>query len=253
MVSCRACGVLHPRELLSPPDMQALLERLMTQSDPLDARPRMACEGSEIEVEMLRRHVPGLLAGGRALDVGCAMGDFVACLRSLGMQATGLEPFAQRARIGVQHGIDVRVGRFDTETLAALDFEPFDLISFRESLYYLDDYRIGFDLIRRHLKPGGMLYLKVHSPRSPFYWRYNNNLRLRVGLTATAFFDPSVLERILREQGFRVVAKTPLPLSFRHAIEAWGLPSLLNRFAAIGERVMPALPPDRLLYLAARD
>lgn len=71
----------------------------------------------------------GLKPGMRVLDVGCGLGDFIAHLRSRGIEGVGLTLSPDQQRIGAARGLDVRVhdfrtslpqdltGRFDAVTL----------------------------------------------------------------------------------------------------------------------------------------
>ena len=95
------------------------------------------------EIALLRRWCPELFPGAKALDVGCGLGGFVEALSSAGLQTTGLEPSAA-AEAAAGRGRPIRRGSFDRQSLCEeIKRTKYDLISFRESLYYIPDLEIG--------------------------------------------------------------------------------------------------------------
>ncbi|MGP0091105.1 MAG: methyltransferase domain-containing protein [Xanthobacteraceae bacterium] len=171
---------------------------------------------------MLRKNCGDLLSGGRALDVGAGVGDFVSCLSHLGMRASGLEAFAPSAVIGRSHGLDVLDGRFDKDTLCRhFGDERFGLISFREALYYLD---LGeaLGLIRERLVPNGALYIKTHVAESPYYWRGMKMID-RLGNWVSSFYSTQTLTHILRQEQFNIVAIRHASISPAQAAKGWAI------------------------------
>lgn len=62
--------------------------------------------------------------GGRALELGCGRGDFLARLQDLGWNATGVDVVERSVRLGKLRGLDVRHG---TLTEQAFDDDYFDM------------------------------------------------------------------------------------------------------------------------------
>ena len=219
-VRCPACGLLFRGQKASPAELEDLNNHRLSQHDHGDDKPNLDFRFVEPEMTLLRQAAGDRLAGWRALDVGTALGDFTAFLDHHGLQAIGLEPSAPRAAIGRAHGLDVRNGRFSREMFdREFAGERFDLISFRECLYYMDDYTETLSLCKQRLTPRGFLYIRVHVAESPHYWR-GIPLTTRIGPAATVFFTRSTLIGMLNRNGFSVVTTHPVPLSPGHAVEA---------------------------------
>lgn len=111
----------------------------------------------------LARHVP---ASGRALDVGCAAGFFLAFLAERGFQVQGLEPSVEiaalaRERVGAQ--------RVQVATLEQAELEPgsFDLISLWDVIEHLPQPLAALQRVRELLAPGGRVILETQDISSP--------------------------------------------------------------------------------------
>jgi SAM-dependent methyltransferase len=249
-VRCAQCGLFQQAVRRDPARLQDEIDAHYVQAVPSDAKPFMDCRGCEYEIAFLRRHCDPILRGGRALDVGTSLGDFVACLGASGMTASGVEPDRRRAEIGRSHGLDVREGRFGGSVAAQFGAERFDLVSMRECICYFDDFDDALATVRRMLTERGFLYVKVHVADSPYYWGRIPLLR-RVGRQCTAFFTTKQLLRTLRTHGFSIVATENNDFPPAFATEAWGLSPAIVRHAQSALRFFARMtPPDRLLVLA---
>jgi SAM-dependent methyltransferase len=203
------------------------------------------------EMSLIRDRCSSFLKGGRALDVGCGLGGFLDVLCQEGMKATGLDAYERRADAARAHGLDVKVGRFNRQTLETLfNDESFDLISLRGALSYMDDQGEVFALARERLNRDGMLYISEHMASSPYYW-FGVPLITRVGRIATVFFDRHSLLKSFNIYGFEAVAVLPEWLPPEPLIKAWRVPSafvpLFKRLLPYANRVLPA---DYLSVLA---
>jgi len=199
---------------------------------------------------MLQTACPTLLLGGRALDVGAGLGDFVSCLSQLGMHASGLEAFARSVAIGRRYGLDVREGRFDTRTVdEQFGKEQFDIISIRETLYYL---HVGeaLELVRSRLTRDGALYIKTHVADSPYYWRGARKLE-RMGSWVRCFYTTRTLMGVLQRERFDVVAVRRVPILIGQAVKGWAVPLSLATGAVTLLKF--ALPPDRVHIVARKN
>jgi hypothetical protein len=253
-IRCLYCGVMRPRRQLSATEAQRALESRYATT--FSQTPILDCKGSEVwggpspeMVAMLRAHCSDLLAGGRALDVGAGLGDFVSCLSHLGTQASGIETFARSAAIGRQHGLDLRDGRFDAKTMnEQFGDEKFDLISSLESLYYLD-LRDAIELVRSRLTLNGAFYVKSLVAGSPYYW-WGAKIMDRGGSWMSCFYDPTTLLNILGREGFKIVAVRYAHMFAPLAARGWAIPQWL---ADRGEFLFKyVLPPDRIHIIARR-
>jgi SAM-dependent methyltransferase len=188
-------------------DRAGLLESLRRAGESLDlsAYPDPERKDLSREVERLRRAVPRLFPGGRFLDVGAAEGSFVRALSRAGLEGCGLEPMAPLADWARRKGIAVHAGVFDAEGLPqALRGGKFDLVSFRESIYYMPDLAAAFELARSLLQREGKLYIKSHVADSVYYRRCRDYTR-RYGPAAQGLPTAAGLARLVEREGLRVV------------------------------------------------
>ena len=209
----------------------------------------------EPELRLLR---PYIRPGARALDIGAATGDFLTFLRSHGMTGMGIDPNPERVAAARQAGENVRLGKFTRETASQFAVHSFDLISFRESFYYIDDQEWALETARWLLAPGGAVYIKSHVPNSPYYWGGIDKMR-RVGPACTRFLTKRQMVDLLKAHDFRITGTDRISLSAQHAAEAWGMShAAINWLLQIRlvrgpcERLMRFLPPDRVMIMATR-
>ena len=243
-IQCISCGLLRPRQLVGANDAQRMLEARYAKSFP--TKPILDCQGSEVYggpspemARMLQTYCRDLLAGGRALDIGAGLGDFVSCLSHLGMRASGIEPFARSAAIGRQYDLDIRYGKFDAATMnTQFGGEKFHLISSVESLYYLN-IRETIDLVRCRLAPDGVFYIKSHLAESPYFWR-GAKIVDGMGEWVQCFYTSSTLINILRRERFNVFAVQYVPFSVPQAINGWAMPAWLAERLQILFKFLPA-------------
>jgi len=97
-----------------------------------------------------------LVAGARALDVGCSSGAWLELVAAAGVSATGVEIGAATAAAARERGLDVHTGTL-ADAMPRLEDERFDLISFWDVLEHLRDPRRELELARRLLAPGGVV------------------------------------------------------------------------------------------------
>jgi len=224
---------------------QTLLEKHYAKVTP--QAPIHYFNGSELngqpspqEREMLRG------VHGHALDVGAGSGDFVGSLASVGFKASGLEAFDPHAEVARGRGLDVRTGRFGAKTLqAAFGDQRFNLVSFRESLCYLDVAE-ALELARQRLVPAGFLYVKSCVADSPYYW-FGAELRGRLGAWCTVCHTAEGLVGFINSSGFEVVKVRRASINRYQIAKGWRLPLPLACLVPTS-----LLPPDRVHVLARK-
>lgn len=187
----------------------------------------------------------------RALDVGTAQGDFVAFLNHFGYEAHGIEPFEPRAQAGKSAGLSIVQGRFDSETMEKFENTKFDLICFRECIYYMDDLAETMKICSERLTANGRIYIKSALAESPYFWR-GGTITGRISEACTALYTQKFLEKYLLDLGYRIISKQKVPYSASELLRDFNVPTFIMRFARplISKFIMPLLPPDRVMIVA---
>jgi cyclopropane fatty-acyl-phospholipid synthase-like methyltransferase len=206
------------------------------------------------EIQLLRRWRPELFAGGTVLDIGSGLGGFVEALLTAGADATGLEPSPAADQAAAQ-ARPVRRGAFDRLHLPRdILTRKYDLITFRESLYYIPDLSDTFRLLKDMLKERGNVYIKCHTAESAYYARCNNYTS-RYGRTVQGMPTLRALRTILKKEGFVITHWRNI--EFRY-LSVFGIPpySIWEKAAhklscALLHRV-PNIRADRIIVLAKR-
>jgi 2-polyprenyl-3-methyl-5-hydroxy-6-metoxy-1,4-benzoquinol methylase len=163
---------------------------------------------------LVERHAPGR---GRVLDVGCATGLFLDAMRRRGWQAQGVELVEYAAaQARERRGLDVRTGDL---AQARYPDAQFDAVTMWDVLEHVPDPLSELREIRRILKPGGVVVLRVPDVSSPEarwfgeYW---------IGLDAPRHlyvFSPTTLAALLARAGLEPLEQ--LDLAGNH--HAWAL------------------------------
>lgn len=164
-------------------------------------------EYAERELLEIRNRGYILPHGRSALDVGCGGGEFVRALRNMGWDAMGIDPQMEtNTELGFSRA------RFLEKDLPREFIREYDFISFRESFYYMNDVETTFwTLVKRLLKPNGLLYIKTHVRSS--YWHLIHTRQTRKRRIGNVTFLPSAreLSEMLRDEGFHLRISEPYP------------------------------------------
>ena len=194
--ACSDCGLLW---LLEPPPAPRPRPVAGAAEDP-----RNPSRGGDQEARWALRRA-GLGRGAKALDVGCSDGPWLATLERAGLEAGGLDPDQTSVSRACGAGLKAYAGTFDRAGLPAdvASARPYDLIGFRESIYYMNDLKETFTLVRELLKPGGWLYIKCALCDSSYYDAHTD-LTTRYGGAVQAMPTLASLEKVLAREGFRI-------------------------------------------------
>ena len=144
-----------------------------------------------------------VVPGGRFLDVGCGLGDMVAAMSRLGMQAEGVEPSEVAAQKAREAGLKVFCGMLED---AHYDDETFDSICMFHVLEHTPDPVGLLCECRRILKPGGELIIGVPNYNSLMFRLLDSDW---IGLHQPhhlQHFRPASMEHVADRAGFRLSA-----------------------------------------------
>lgn len=140
---------------------------------------------------------------GRALEIGCGVGDFLRVLETLGTTCFGTEMSAnaaERARKLVKG--EVAVAPFDATVFPG---QKFDAIFLWEVIEHVSDLRQMFAEIFRRLAPGGRLVLSTPNYQSRLMWEDVPRDPRATPPVHVTFWTRRALELFLRELGFSSV------------------------------------------------
>jgi SAM-dependent methyltransferase len=128
--------------------------------------------------------VPGRTPFGRALSVGCGVGNFERTLVEFGIvrQVTGIdasaEVIAQARRSAAEAGMGERISYVVADARELLGIERgLDAIFFHASLHHFDRLPAFLGLVRQALSPRGILYLDEYAGPSRDEWSWRHLLR----------------------------------------------------------------------------
>ena len=104
---------------------------------------------------------------GKALDIGCGVGDYLHTMETEGWETTGIEPSEEAKAIAKKR---TKAQLYSPEEIGQLKDESFDLITMWHVLEHVDDLKTEIAHLERLLKKGGRLVLAL-----PNYKSYDAN------------------------------------------------------------------------------
>jgi 2-polyprenyl-3-methyl-5-hydroxy-6-metoxy-1,4-benzoquinol methylase len=138
------------------------------------------------------------LEGGRLLDVGCGVGQFLGTLVSLGWNATGIDTDERVLESCRQRGLDARVGTLEQQRFPD---EYFDIVTMRHVIEHIPRPGLVLAEIARILKPGGRLVITTPNAASLSHTKLG---RFWMGLDAprhvNIFTPPSLVNLLGKAQ-----------------------------------------------------
>jgi len=192
---CARCAFLF----VNPRPTESSLGRLYSEGNPYHSQSFEPLTGESRVLSQVLRRVRTYTAGGDLLEVGCGRGDLLRLARTAGFSVTGVDFFGGRKP--AEEGMSF----FDGDLRRALFPDAsFDIVINRNLLEHTFDPGAEMREIRRVLKPGGQVYLKVPNVRFEHGWRCRLVFRARHLLEPPYhlnYFDPSSLKRFLADNG----------------------------------------------------
>lgn len=195
---------------------------------------------------LMHAFMPGAV---RVLDVGCGTGNVtVIANQDRHNDIVGVEPDASRAAIARSRGLSVHTAMLDEQLQRELGL--FDVVMSSDVLEHTVAPEEFLALLRRSLKPGGLLLLSVPNVA---HWSMRWNLvRGRFDYTPTGLMDAThlrwftvaSLSRLLVSAGFEIlemrqsVGPCPLPYRIRKQFKFWP-EKMCRQSMALGAKVSP--------------
>lgn len=159
------------------------------------------------------------LDGATACDVGSSYGWFLEAAATRGIKVMGVEPEESVAIVGIDRGLNIRVGYFP-ECMNALD--QFDIITFNDSLEHLPNIGKILQSCYHLLAPSGKLVINI--PTSQGFFFKVGMLLYKLGYKAPFYrlwqkdyasphlfyFNRDNLEKCVRRHNFSLLYTQPL-------------------------------------------
>lgn len=211
-VTCNGCGLIYVKDR----DKQGYAPEQKLDRD-VFAKDELAPGQTEISGKMLLNEIRPYVRTGKILDVGCATGYHSAGLADKGYEVYGLEPNRTSAEWGAEHfPITMHIGYLDT---APWPPEYFDAIVTKETIEHFHKPSYELNLMRKLLKPGGLLLLKTGASQNNKDfgpgWKYCEPCEFY-------FFTLNLLTRLIQENGFNIV-KTQDLIDGKGEMRVWAI------------------------------
>jgi SAM-dependent methyltransferase len=141
----------------------------------------------------------------RAFDVGGAYGHLLQYLGRHGIEGAGCDLSPDVARWGREHlGVALHAGSVSAVEEPAASF---DAVLCMDTLYYAHDPGADLRAMRRLLKPGGVLVLRLRNGRGARVREAGSHgmVRVPMPLEHLWLFTPASIAAVLRHEGFEVL------------------------------------------------
>ena len=135
----------------------------------------------------------------RALELGCATGQYLVRLQEAGWSATGIEPGERPASIAKEAGLDVHCG-----TLEATELQPeqFDLAAAWMVIEHVPDAKETLRRLHSLLKPGGTLLFSIPNAGCWEVWFFGKCWYAWELPRHLHHFTPESIRKLLQQCGF---------------------------------------------------
>lgn len=199
IVKCRRCGLVYCNPRPDNDELQQYYSEAYFSDGHYEGdteRQRMY----EIEIEEIIRNIA---PSGKFLDVGCAVGKFLATLPDL-FEKMGVEFSEDASRIGREkYGLNILTGQIRNTVLPE---KYFDIVQMRGVLEHSQDPTDDLEKIRKVLKDDGLLRISqlpnIDSICGKLFKTRFNQVKPREHLY---YFSPATIRATLKKRGFKVV------------------------------------------------
>jgi 2-polyprenyl-3-methyl-5-hydroxy-6-metoxy-1,4-benzoquinol methylase/rubredoxin len=212
-VKCRHCGLLYVNPQLKPDVSESFYKRSKTST----AWIKVQQGEKEQDWNYRNKYLPALKElqrlkpeGGRLLDVGCSIGQFLRHGAGFGWEGEGIELNREAVEFGrKEYGLRIYDKKLEELNL---DNESYDLITLWGVLEHLTDPNRMLQNVHKLLKKDGLLLLFVPNGHSLIVRLSRNHNSTVSGRSHLWYFTPVTMGRILEKNGFRKVSEfTVLP------------------------------------------
>jgi 2-polyprenyl-3-methyl-5-hydroxy-6-metoxy-1,4-benzoquinol methylase len=189
---------------------------------------------------------------GPLLDIGCSVGYTLRAARELGLEPTGSDLSQYAVQTCREQGFRAEVG--ELSRLPFADGE-FGIVTMKHVLEHTPDPRAALREVRRVLRPGGATFIAIphagyrKALRAPQSSRYY--LPAAHGREHFVYYTPDTLSRLLKEEGYRVVAVNPQLLHRSASAPRRAAEALLAPFRWLAQRLADGFGLRKEFWLVA--
>lgn len=204
--TCEACGLTYRDPVFTEEEKEKLYDRFRdiefrgedknTYFERITSLPKEESENYE-KCDFLAKHIP---QQGNILDVGCGAGVFLWTFKNYfpDWRVLGIEPTKGFADFANSKGIRVVYGYLKEDTLE----ETFDLITLIHVLEHVVDFKGMLVILRKYLRPGGLLYIESPSTKDIGYLPPSHD---RFMCQHEVIFSKELLEQIFIDLGYELI------------------------------------------------
>ena len=203
-VKCRHCGLLH----VNPQLTTEIQDSIYKQSKTAEYWIKVQKKTKEQTWNAEKKYLPALQElhriypkGGKLLDVGCSIGQFLTLARDDGWDVQGIELNTDAAAIA-RSDYGLRVDEKKLEEVGLADGE-FDVVTLWGVLEHLTDPNGMLQYIRRVLKKDGLVLFFVPNGHSLIIRMTREHNSTVSGRAHLWYFTPETMDKILRKNGFK--------------------------------------------------
>jgi SAM-dependent methyltransferase len=124
---------------------------------------------NEYLIPYFKKYVPDF-KGIKVLEIGCAEAGFLAAVKGIGADVSGIEISKERVDIAHEKNEDLKIfiGDVSSENLPDNITEKFDFIVMREVIEHIPNKETTFENLYKLLNKGGYLFISFPPKYSPF-------------------------------------------------------------------------------------
>ncbi len=201
VLECPTCQIALTSPLLQPEELGPYYENAYYAKTKGGLISKCLDWVEEIFYQNRIQHVLAFRQHGRLLDIGCGHGRFVSTAINKGFQAEGLEFSSSGQKLSQDRDVLIHRG---TLLSVNLDAESYDIITCWHSFEHFPDPVLHLSLIKRLLKPGGLLLLALPNYKS---WEAGRGHQLGHWLHLDVprhqyHYSPAGTDRLLHKAGF---------------------------------------------------